>query len=249
MVVELPEIDSSAFKELLEHLTTKKIEMNRYRSNSGLGRSQCYGIVRKRSMAPDLSRCSWKDAKMHYLLMKFARVNVPIPFTSIQVNENYQTKKHKDTHNIGDSLIVAFGSYTGGELVLYEGNNKKEYNISNRPLLFNGSKTYHSTNDFTGQRYSLVFHTTEAPIAHPQIRKLDDYQAMVYNGEWVICWYKEGEPCVYLTKKNGLDHPLKARKKKDIQEKKPLIDSNMSEAQNLLLSILLEQGKDYEVLE
>jgi len=250
MVAELSELDPSAFEELMNHLASKKIHMNRYRSNSGLGRSQCYGIVRKRSMAPDLSRCSWKDAKMHYLLMKFARAYVPIPFTSVQVNENYATKKHKDTHNVGESYIVAFGNYEGGDLVLYnKDETKKEYNIRHRPLLFNGSQIEHSTNDFTGLRYSLVFHTTEAPLAHPQVRKLEDYQAMVLNGEWVICWYKQGEPCVYLTKKVGLDHPLKGRKKKEVEEPKPLLNPNMTAAQNLLLSVLLENGKDYEVLE
>lgn len=251
--MELSELDSSAFNELLNHLASKKIHMNRYRNNSGLGRSQCFGIVRKRSQAPDLSRQSWKDAKLHYLLMKFARDNVSIPFTSIQVNENYATKSHKDKHNVGDSYIVAFGNYTGGELVLND--TKKEYNIRHRPLLFNGAEIEHSTNDFIGMRYSLVFHTCEAPVAHPQIRQLSDYQAMVYNGEWVICWYKQGEPCVYLTSKVGLDHPLTGRKKKVIEEPKPLLNPNMTLAQNLLLSALLENGQDleneidYEVLE
>jgi hypothetical protein len=72
---------------------------------------------------------------------------------------------------------------------------------------------------------------------------------MVLNGEWVICWYKQGEPCVYLTKKVGLDHPLKGRKKKKVEEPKPLLNENMTAAQNLLLSVLLENGKDYEELE
>ena len=59
---ELPELDESAFKELKEHLSKTTVPMNRYRTKVGDGRSQTYGMVRKRSMAPDLARNSWMDA-------------------------------------------------------------------------------------------------------------------------------------------------------------------------------------------
>jgi len=230
---ELPELDESAFRELLDHMSKKKIGVNRYRTKVGDGRSQCFGMVRKRSMAPDLSRQSWMDARLHYLLMKFALVNVPIPFTSIQVNDSYLCASHKDVHNTGDSYIVGFGSYTGGELVL-KNPTDTEYNIRHRPILFDGSLIEHFTKQFSGSRYTIVYHTLVSPPKFPMINKLEDFEAVVVDGSWVIAWRRVGYPTQYLSKKNGLPHPLRGRKKKP---EPPMLeeDSSLTQAQNLLL--------------
>lgn len=231
---ELPELDESAFRDLMNHLTSKNIGMNRYRRGVGDGRSQCYGMVRKRSMAPDLSRQSWMDARLHHLLMKFALVNVPIPFTSVQVNDSYLCASHKDKHNSGDSYIVGFGSYIGGELVL-KNPTDTEYNIRHRPILFNGSQIEHFTKQFTGRRWTIVYHTLVSPPKFPMVNKLEDFEACVIDGSWVIAWRRgEGHPVTYLSKKNGLPHPLKGRKKKP--EPEPLLeDASLNPAQNLML--------------
>ena len=235
--MELPELDESAFKDLREHLSDHNIQINKYRKGVGDGRSQCFGIVRKRSLAPDLSRCSWNDPKLHYLLMKFAREHVDIPFTSIQVNDSLKCAAHKDKHNIGNSYIVAFGPYQGGELVI----SGKDYNIKHRPMLFDGGKLEHSTKDFTGRRWSLVFHTQESPTRFPASRKLTDYEAVFREGQYVIAWYREGLSTEYLHRKNGLDHPLKGRKK--VLPPAPVkINPKMSEAQNLILSAQSHRG-------
>jgi len=230
--MELAELDESAFKDLREHLNDHTIQMNKYRKGVGDGRSQCFGIVRKRSLPPDLSRCSWNDPKLHYLLMKFAREYVPIPFTSIQVNDSYKCAAHKDKHNVGESYIVAFGSYEGGELVI-EG---KEYNIRHRPILFDGSKLEHSTKEFKGRRWSIVYHTQEAPPRFPAVRKLSDYEAVFRDGQYVIAWYRDGLSTEYLYKKNGLDHPLKGRTKKVLPPAPKKINPTMTLAQNLMLA-------------
>jgi len=46
------------------------------------------------------------------------------------------------------------------------------------------------------------------------IKKLDDYEAVVVDGVWCIAWRQEGRPVQYLSKKNGLPHPLKGRRAK-----------------------------------
>jgi hypothetical protein len=46
-------------------------------------------------------------------------------FTNITVNKNLQCKPHRDTGNIGDSLIIGFGEYTGGELAVADGTGQK----------------------------------------------------------------------------------------------------------------------------
>jgi hypothetical protein len=153
------------------------------------------------------------DARLHYLLMKFALLNVPIPFTSVQVNDSYLCASHKDKHNAGDSYIVGFGPYTGGELVL-KNPTDTDYNIRHRPILFNGAEIEHYTKQFTGRRFTLVFHTIVSPPKFPMVKKLDDYEAVVVDGAWCIAWRQEGHPVRYLDKKNGLPHPLKGRKAK-----------------------------------
>jgi len=248
VVKELPELDSSAFSGLIGHLTKRQIPMNRYRKGVGDGRSQCYGMVRKRSMAPDLSRCSWEDPQLHYLLMKFALIHLPpdFSFTSVQVNDSYKCMAHKDKHNQGDSYIIGFGNYTGGELILHQDTKdpplgvvmapKKEYNIRHRPLLFDGSKIEHETKDFEGRRWTIVFHTLVAPPKFPMVRKLSDYEAVSKDGTYVIAWYKTGEPTQYLSKKNGLPHPLKGRKVKKAEVALEPNDPRLTQAQNLMLN-------------
>jgi hypothetical protein len=242
MATELPELDASAFHQLLDHLSKKNIQMNKYRRGVGVGRSQCFGMVRKRSQAPDLSRQSWLDPRLHYLLIKFGLDNLPpgFTFTSVQVNDSYKCEAHFDKHNRGNSYIVAFGSYTGGELVLKDGVDK-EYNIRHRPLLFDGSKTEHYTKEFVGKRWSIVYHTLVSPPKFPMIRKLEDYEAVVKDGQYVIAWRKENET-VYLSKKNGLPHPLKGRKK---VVTKPLVeDFGLSEAQNFMIQHINERQEE-----
>ena len=128
--------------------------------------------------------------------------------------------------------IVAFGSYTGGELKLKD---IGEYNIRHRPLLFNGAEIEHETKEFQGRRWSIVFHTLVSPEKFPMIRSLDDYEAVVVEDEWCIAWRRQGEPTIYLNKKNGLPHPLKGRKK--TKELPPALeyDPSRSVAQNLMI--------------
>jgi len=224
--------------------------MNRYRKSVGDGKSQCFGMVRKRSMAPDLSRNSWIDPQLHHLLMKFALVNVSqhITFTSIQVNDSLKCASHKDKHNQGDSYIVGFGPYTGGELML---KGIGEYNIRHRPLLFNGAEIEHETKAFSGRRWSIVFHTLVSPPKFPMLQKLDDYEAVMVDDQWVIAWRKPGEPVKYLSKKNGLPHPLKGRKKSGATkvlpsaQQKPEDDPSLTRAQNLMLQSR-NQGSDHD---
>ena len=233
--MELQELDPSAFSALVSHLSQHNIPMNRYRKGVGDGRSQCYGIVRKRSLAPDLSRNSWIDPKLHYLLMLFARQHVAIDFTSIQVNDSLKCARHRDAHNVGDSYIVAFGDYQGGDLILHKVEGTVQHNIKHRPLLFDGGKIDHETADFTGRRWSLVFHTQESPKKFPAIYTLKNYEAVWRDGLYVIAFYRDGLSTEYLSKKNGLPHPLKNRKKPKIVPE-VTFDPNLTPAQNLILS-------------
>jgi hypothetical protein len=137
---------------------------------------------------------------------------------------------------------VAFGSFTDGELVLKDGVDKP-YNIRHRPLLFDGSKLEHYTKEFTGKRWSIVYHTLVSPPKHPMIRKLSDYEAVVRDGVWVMAWYREGESTVYLSKKNGLAHPLRGRKKV-VALPTVIEDSGLSEAQNFMIQHIKDREEE-----
>jgi len=56
-------------------------------------------------------------------------------------------------YNCGASIIVGFGKYWGGELVV----ESCPINIRYRPHSFNGSKLKHYTNEYMGDRWSAIF--------------------------------------------------------------------------------------------
>jgi hypothetical protein len=202
-IKQLDVIDPEALTPILNHLINNPIPINKYRKRVGEGRSQCFGIVGKRSMAPDLSRLSWLDAKLHFLLMEFGKKYVPIPFTSIQVNMNMPCKPHRDSNNSGLSYLIAFGDFPeGGRINI----SNQEYFVKYRPLLFDGSKEEHYVTNWRGNRFSLVYHTI-AETHWGAIKPLSDYEAIEQNGKWVIrC--KDG---TILSKARGLPHPLQKK--------------------------------------
>lgn len=116
------------------------------------------------------------------LLSSFARKSHPeFEFTSIQVNKNYASRPHVDRNNLGDSLIVALGDYSGGDIWVHDeaGNVPFELQESISSMYhyesnvtyigslldlkrtwryFNGNKL-HYTKPFEGDRFSLVYYT------------------------------------------------------------------------------------------
>ena len=81
-------------------------------------------------------------------------------FTSVQYNKNNRAARHKDSKNVGISYIIGLGNYTGGELIIYDENEKNpvKHNIRNKFYTFNGSIYPHETAKFKGERYTLVFY-------------------------------------------------------------------------------------------
>jgi len=79
-------------------------------------------------------------------------------FSTIQYNYNSRASKHIDSQNVGNSVIIGMGDYTGGRLIIYDQNDKPQYyDIKHKFLRFNGSKFYHEVEPFQGNRLTLVF--------------------------------------------------------------------------------------------
>jgi len=199
-------IPKDAFKEILLELQRQPITMNQYRTRAGAGCSQTFGIVNRRSLPPDYSRQNWLRPLLYHLLLEFASNHVTIPFNSITVNYNYKAAKHRDKNNNGESYLVAFGDYVGGDLKILEGDLSGTHNIYCSPLVTDFSKVYHEVSDFVGDRYSLVFYTFESSRSLP----LPAWSLKAEGTKWFF--YRNGQK---ITKDNGLPHPLRGRKKKE----------------------------------
>jgi hypothetical protein len=87
-----------------------------------------------------------------------------LKYTSVQFNKNQKCKKHIDGKNTGISTIIGLGDYEGGELLIYYDGEDKEptaVDIKGRLYEFDGSKYYHETASFKGNRFSLVYFNRE----------------------------------------------------------------------------------------
>ena len=73
------------------------------------------------------------------------------------MNKNYKIGRHIDKANIGESVLVCCGDYTGGLTCVEYEDGLKKFDASKEPVMFDGGRYYHYVEDFSGDRYSLVF--------------------------------------------------------------------------------------------
>lgn len=177
-------MNPSEFDEIIFELVRRPLVLSRTRVNAGVGRTQTFGIVRKRTTPPDYSRHCRDRPKLYQLLLKFGQEHVDIPWNAVTVNQNYQCLPHKDTNNVNDSWVVAFGDFSGGQLVV-EG---LLFDIKHKPVFGDFSRYLHSVMPFTGNRYSLVFHTCPGAaddIPPPSVRIVNGFYKF-FRGEEMI---------------------------------------------------------------
>ena len=116
-------------------------------------RQTCFGITKWQGKDRQ-SKSSKKNPHMMSLFKEFIDSHFPeFEFKSVYVNKNTVCKPHLDSKNTGESLLVGFGGYTGGETTIGE----QSFDISKESILFNGSNMVHNSEPFEGTRYSLVF--------------------------------------------------------------------------------------------
>ena len=194
-------IPYEAFYKIQKELERQPLPVNHYRDKAGVGRSQAFGVVNRRSCPPDYSRHCWLRPYLYSLLLDFGNnfVSKDLSWNAITVNQNYAAGAHRDKGNVGNSFLTAFGDYTGGELNLLEGDLSGCYNIRGIPVILDFKKTLHSVSPFIGNRYSLVYYwcnTRGIPLPEPSVRE--------ENGGY---YFFRGDQ--KITKKTGLPHPLR----------------------------------------
>lgn len=196
-------IPADTFKPIIDELQRRPLCTNKYRLIAGTGKSQTFGVVNRRSAPPDYSRLNWMRPYLYKLLLEFAAAHVTIPWTSITVNQNYKAAAHRDKGNKGESYLVAFGDYTGGELKISEGPLTGSHDVKHKPLITDFSKCLHEVQDFTGDRYSLVFYTHE-PRKFQNLQPLPPPAVEQIGTKY---YFKRGDEVI----RDGLPHPLKGR--------------------------------------
>jgi hypothetical protein len=163
-VIELPNIypsELSILYEMLQNINIRKKGEKSNRRGFPLGhRSATFGYTRarygtrKNGKLYDLSLYSLKYPEVYNELLRIGNLICPFEFNSIHVNENVICPPHKDSNNVGESLLISFGDYTGCNIII-EGN---EYDTNCKPIIFDGSNLLHyNTNDLKGDKYSLVY--------------------------------------------------------------------------------------------
>jgi len=157
--------------------------------------------LRVLQVPPNFTRKNVKHPWLTRLLIGALKVVAPdFPFTSIQLNYKYASRPHVDKNNLGTSFIVGLGDYTGGEMWVHDesGDDKwtldgeedvtgyyhvgRELNGRILPIrdtwtIFDGNKL-HWTRPFEGERYSIIYFTSDRYAATPE----DGRKAMAAAG-------------------------------------------------------------------
>jgi len=162
--------DKDILDEIYQHLEKIHIPTT-YRSNASQGhsvktgtvyqkgaRQTCFGITTYRGKK-QISKSCLRYPHMMPLFKEFIDSHSPgFKFKTVYVNRNTVAKKHLDSKNTGESLLVGVGPYTKGQTTLYDENgSEKMFSIKSHSLRFNGSEIEHKSEGFEGIRYSLVF--------------------------------------------------------------------------------------------
>ena len=174
-VLPLPEGYAAAKEKLLTELRKIRIptlgnptKPHRYRHRTradqigSIGRTATlgFGNTRFHGIAEFSYNAKWPAALK--ALIEFGNLIAPEgwDYTTITLNHGVQALKHKDGRNVGRSIIVGFGDYTGGALRVWDANdeNPQDLDLKDRPTLMNGALLPHETQPFTGERYTVIYY-------------------------------------------------------------------------------------------
>jgi hypothetical protein len=159
----LEEVSKRTIPKIRQNRITKEGKIIRERGNviGTIGRTTTFGYGRSRSGWVQF-RANKEYPMILDALIEVGRNVVPkgFFFNAITLNDGVKAKKHIDGVNVGKSVIVGIGDYTGGKLRVYEpdGVDYIAYDVKNAPKMFNGSLLPHETESFKGQRYTIIYY-------------------------------------------------------------------------------------------
>lgn len=126
---------------------------------------------------------------MEFVFKEFANLYFPsFEWTQVQINKNFPAPKHIDSSNVGTSILVCCGDYTGGRTkIWYDGPDKEPHYVdaSLKPCEFNGSQYYHEVEPFEcevgSNRYSLVFFNNIKNLKDKIIKQIAEVEEKPVN--------------------------------------------------------------------
>ncbi|KAI2495137.1 acetylcholine-gated cation-selective channel [Fragilaria crotonensis] len=128
----------------------------------------CMSFIFGRNMKDPAGGLSWWSTKypdvydkLRALLEKY---DPSFSYTHITLNRNLRCKRHTDGGNAGPSYIAAFGNFKGGKLLVEPpggGRPEMELDLKSRFVKFNGKTQPHETLAFSGERFTLVYYTSD----------------------------------------------------------------------------------------
>ena len=109
-----------------------------------------------------------KGFEIYKLIYKLIGLCYPdFEFNQIIINFNTEFIPHKDSKNKNNSsFMMTVGGFTGGRLKLFEDDTQESFeliDINEKPILFDGKNTFHSTEFYIGERYCIVAYQTKTP--------------------------------------------------------------------------------------
>jgi len=155
----LPKIDDLLINQLYEELqkvTIKKLGSSIRNGFQSSNRSVVFGISKERfTRVVGLSASSKKYPHIWNLLQQVGnQLPSDFEYTSVFLNHNVVCGPHKDKNNVGKSILLSFGEYSGCNIVI----DGDEYDANRQPVLFNGALLEHyNTDNLVGNKYSIVF--------------------------------------------------------------------------------------------
>lgn len=170
---------------MLEHLSQLHLVTGNERSgtkffnrekNSGKPESTLFGWTWRKNMGKGVrefdeekglykTKLMAENPELLQLFREFSSNYFPW-FEWDQVQINYmpvgcRMKEHLDKKNVGDSVLIAFGDYVGGDSYVKNKNDRNYtlYDCRVAPLVFNGAERRHGVSTVQkGERFSLVFY-------------------------------------------------------------------------------------------
>jgi len=103
-----------------------------------------------------------KHPEVFKALIEFGNQIVPKgwEYQGITLNHGVKAKKHTDSKNVGASVIIGIGDFTGGEIRVWnkDNANPQDKNLHDKPVMFNGGLLPHETQPFKGDRYTIIYY-------------------------------------------------------------------------------------------
>lgn len=120
-------------------------------------------ITRKKDLATGLyyTKIMTDYPDLQQVFYEFGQLYFPdFEFNQVQMNKNFKCPPHKDSQNVGESILISIGDFKDGNTCIEKNPiaGPIVVNSHNQPIKFNGSKYTHWVEPWLGgDRYSLVF--------------------------------------------------------------------------------------------